>query len=39
VTTSGRYLITGGFDEIIRLYDLKKLKEKGQLIGHEGIIH
>jgi len=36
VTTSGRFLITGGFDEIIRLYDLKQRREKGQLIGHEG---
>ena len=31
-------MITGGFDEIIRLYDLKQKKEKGQLIGHEGIL-
>lgn len=38
MTTSGRYLLTGGFDEIIRLYDLKKLKENGQLTGHEGTI-
>jgi hypothetical protein len=28
--------LTGGFDEIIRIYDLKKKKEVGQLVGHEG---
>jgi len=38
VGSSGRFLITGGFDEIIRLYDLKQRKERGQLIGHEGTI-
>jgi len=28
------YLFVGGYDEIIRIYDMKKFKEIGMLVGH-----
>lgn len=34
----GKYLFVGGYDEIIRVYDLNKMKEDGQLEGHDGFI-
>ena len=33
-----KFLFLGGYDEIIKIYDLKTQKEVGQLEGHEGII-
>ena len=31
-------LALGGFDEVIKLYDLRTKKEKGELIEHTGSI-
>ena len=33
MATNERFLFVGGFDEIIRIYDLKKRKEMGELEG------
>lgn len=33
-----RYLVTGSNDEHIRIYDLQKRKELGNLLGHQGTI-
>lgn len=38
VGNAKRYLVTGGNDEHIRLYDLQKRKEIGTLMHHEGSI-
>ncbi|CAG8447385.1 11020_t:CDS:2 [Ambispora leptoticha] len=38
VAVGGRYLASGSTDEIIKLYDLKKTKELGSLIQHQGSI-
>ena len=38
MAVGGRYLFTGGFDEIIRIYDVVKRKEVGQLDAHTGSI-
>ncbi|OLL24609.1 p21-activated protein kinase-interacting protein 1-like [Neolecta irregularis DAH-3] len=38
VAAKGRYLATGGSDEIIKLHDLKKRKDLGSLISHSGAI-
>ncbi|KAK9473021.1 WD40-repeat-containing domain protein [Dipodascopsis tothii] len=38
MTQSKRYLVTGGNDEHIRLYDLQKRKEIGTMLYHDGSI-
>ncbi|CAJ0632631.1 15379_t:CDS:2 [Entrophospora sp. SA101] len=38
VAVSGRYLASGSTDEVIKLYNLKKRKELGSLLKHEGSI-
>lgn len=35
---SSKWLVTGGTDEVIKLWDLRKRREVGQLTGHEGTI-
>lgn len=34
----GRYLASGGVDEVLKLYDLKKRKDLGSLLSHDGSI-
>ena len=34
----GKFLITGGYDEILRIYNINKKREVGQLTGHTGTI-
>jgi len=34
----GNLLVTGGYDEILRLYNINTKKEIGQLTGHTGTI-
>lgn len=36
--SGGRWLATGSSDEIIKIWDLRKLKELGGLMQHEGMI-
>lgn len=35
---AGKYLLVGGFDENIRIYNIKKYNEVGILSGHQGSI-
>jgi len=35
---SGKYLLVGGFDEYLRIYDLKRQRECGILDSHVGTI-
>lgn len=34
----GRYLASGGVDEILKLYDLRRRKDLGSLLSHDGTI-
>ncbi|CAG8486005.1 5202_t:CDS:2 [Acaulospora colombiana] len=38
VAVGGRHLASGSTDEVIKLYDIKKRKEVGSLLQHEGSI-
>ncbi|KAH3675944.1 hypothetical protein WICMUC_002240 [Wickerhamomyces mucosus] len=38
ISAAKRYLVTGSNDEHIRIYDLQKRKELGNLMGHQGSI-
>lgn len=38
IDISQRYLVTGSKDEHIRIYDLKKRKELGNLLSHQGTV-
>lgn len=38
VSSSGRYLICGGMDEYIRIFDLKRRRSIGEMSGHSGCI-
>ncbi len=38
VSSSGRYLICGGMDEYIRIFDLKEKRSAGEMSGHTGCI-
>lgn len=38
ISAAKRYLVTGANDEHIRIYDLQKRKELGNLMGHQGSI-
>ncbi|KAH3682093.1 hypothetical protein WICPIJ_006942 [Wickerhamomyces pijperi] len=38
ICAAKRYLVTGANDEHIRIYDLQKRKELGNLMGHQGSI-
>ncbi|KAN0061474.1 Protein mak11 [Thecaphora frezii] len=41
VATAGvtsKYLATGGTDEVVKIWDLRRRREVGQLTGHEGTI-
>jgi protein MAK11 len=34
----GRFLLIGGFEELIKIYDIRKRREVGLLEGHGGTI-
>lgn len=34
----GRYLLVGGYEELIKIYDIRKRREDGILEGHGGTI-
>ncbi len=38
VAVGGRYLASGGADEVIKLYDMRKRKDLGSLLSHDGSI-
>lgn len=38
IATTGRHLVTGGTDEIIKVFDLRKKREQGTLTHHSGTI-
>lgn len=38
IDVAKRYLVTGSNDEHIRIYDLQKRKELGNLLGHQGTV-
>ena len=38
VSSNGRYLICGGMDEYIRIFDLKMRRSIGEMSGHAGCI-
>ncbi|KAG5519351.1 hypothetical protein PMAC_001976 [Pneumocystis sp. 'macacae'] len=38
IAIGGKYLVCGGIDEVIKLYDLKKRKDIGSLYHHSGTI-
>ena len=38
LAASDRYLVSGGSDEVIKIYDLKKRKDLGSLVQHNGAI-
>jgi protein MAK11 len=38
LAVGGRYLASGGVDEIVKLYDLRKRKDLGSLRSHDGTI-
>ena len=38
LASSDRYLVSGGSDEVIKIYDLKKRKDLGSLAQHTGAV-
>jgi protein MAK11 len=38
ICRAGKYLLTGGYEEAIKIYDLRKKKEVGVLEDHKGTI-
>lgn len=38
IATAGRHLVTGGTDEVIKVFDLRKRREQGTLTHHSGTI-
>ena len=38
MATGGRYLASGGADEVVKLYDMRRRKELGSLLSHDGTI-
>lgn len=38
IATAGRHLVTGGTDEVIKVFDLRKKREQGTLTHHSGTI-
>ncbi|ORY82033.1 WD40-repeat-containing domain protein, partial [Protomyces lactucae-debilis] len=38
LAVGGRYLASGGVDEIVKLYDLRKRKDLGSLLSHDGTV-
>ena len=38
IATAGRHLVTGGTDEVIKVFDLRKKREQGTLAHHSGTI-
>lgn len=38
ISTAGRHLVTGGTDEVVKVFDLKKRRELGVLTHHAGTV-
>ena len=38
IATAGRHLVTGGTDEVVKVFDLRKRREQGTLTHHSGSI-
>ncbi|XP_076035231.1 p21-activated protein kinase-interacting protein 1-like [Oratosquilla oratoria] len=38
IAVIGKYLLSGGTDEVIRVFDLKKRREVGMIMEHEGTV-
>ena len=36
IATAGRHLVTGGTDEVVKVFDLRKRREQGTLTHHSG---